>query len=296
MKKDSTAFPSPKAFTALPEKQVLTQKFTLSSKESFTFHVWAEAMSDYHRHDNYFEIFIITEGKVLHNFEGEETVMKKGDAFIILPNQYHRHLQYKNYASQHLNLTCPASFISSFTRSFFGQDIFDFPQKTVHFSNSELEVIQKMQNLILHSPSEDSFTAYIQSLLVFAIRLFCQHASGKNQQKFSDMPKWLKIFLQHLQGMDMSEPVQMNELYAVSGVSQTKLSREFKKHIGQTLVSYVNDLKLNYACNLLKTTSFSVAKVSEMCGFENYISFWRVFKAKFDTSPTEYRNIFMNET
>ncbi len=286
-------------FTASPDAPRQTMlsdqsSFTFSSQKELTFHVWTTQNTDYHNHNNYFEIFLVTEGKVLHNFKGRETVMQKGDAFIMLPHQYHNHLQYKNYSSEHINLTCSIPFASFLFKGFFNSDIYDFPQEVVRFKQPELDVITKMQELILKSASNELFTSYIQSLLVLLIRIYCQHIMEKNQSENDPKPKWLRKFVVYLQSMDMSKPIQMSELYLVSGVSQSKLSREFKKHMGQTLVSYVTDLRLNYACNLLKTTSFSVNRISELCGFENYITFWRVFKSKNAMTPTDYRDAYFN--
>ncbi len=267
--------------------------FTFKSKRDLTFHLWSETMSDYHRHENYFEIFLITEGRVLHNFQGEEYVMKKGDAFIIFPNQYHCHSQYKNYTSRHINLTCSIPFASSLFRVFFDSNLFDCPQEIVRFNASELDIALKLQDLILKTSNEEDFNAYIQSLMVVMLRIYHQRMSNSDRVD-GDMPKWLQRFVQYLQNIDMSAPIQMSELYTASGVSQSKLSREFKKYTGKTLISYVTDLRLNYACNLLKTTSFSANKISEMCGFENYTSFWRVFKSKYSVTPVEYRDIHAN--
>ena len=60
----------------------------LQSEKDFSFHIWTKPTSFYHSHDNYIEIFIVTEGKIIHHFGNTQTVMKAGDAFIVFPNQY----------------------------------------------------------------------------------------------------------------------------------------------------------------------------------------------------------------
>ena len=37
----------------------------LQSEKDFSFHIWTKPTSVYHSHDNYIEIFIVTEGKLL---------------------------------------------------------------------------------------------------------------------------------------------------------------------------------------------------------------------------------------
>ena len=81
----------------------------------------------------------------------------------------------------------------------------------------------------------------------------------------------------------------MTDIYAMSGYSQSALSQQFKKYMGQTLISYINDLKLNHACNQLKNTSFSMVDIAKSAGFESYPHFSRLFKSKFGLSPLQYR-------
>ena len=64
---------------------------------------------------------------------------------------------------------------------------------------------------------------------------------------------------------------------------------QFKKYMGQTLISYINDLKLNHVCNQLKSTNFPLIDIAKSAGFESYPHFSRLFKSKFGLSPLQYR-------
>ena len=94
------------------------------------------------------------------------------------------------------------------------------------------------------------------------------------------MPEWLREFLRKLNDLDFENESNLSEIYASSNYSQTTLAREFKKYTGQTLISYVNDLKLSYACNLLKNTSFDMLTVSNKLGYSSLSHFNHVFKTK----------------
>lgn len=68
------------------------------------------------------------------------------------------------------------------------------------------------------------------------------------------------------------------------------VSQLFKKQTGATFTEYITNLRLNYACNLLKTTGFTINEVAEKVGFNDYYYFTRVFKKVIGKTPTGYRD------
>ncbi len=259
----------------------------MKSKQDLTFHIWACQESAIHTHENYLELFIVTDGKILHQFGESSTVMRTGDAFLIFPGQYHQHRQYKHYTSQHINLTCSLPRAATMFKSLFGTETPDFPRQIVHFNDSEFRVVTGMENLILRSQSSEYMNATVQSLFSFALSFFYLPQTVTEKSKV--LPMWLQRFLQRLETLDFSDPVHMTDIYAMSGYSQSTLSQQFKKYMGQTLVSYINDLKLEHARNQLKNTNFPLNDIAKSSGFDSYPHFSRLFKSKFGLSPLQYR-------
>ena len=66
-------------------------------------------------------------------------------------------------------------------------------------------------------------------------------------------------------------------------------TRLFKETTGKNFKEYVMDKRMEYAGQLLKSTSYKVAEVACMAGFENAEYFSSLFKAKFGMTPTQYR-------
>lgn len=54
-------------------------------------------------------------------------------------------------------------------------------------------------------------------------------------------------------------------------------------------VKYINNLKLNFAKDLLFEGAYSIEKVCELSIFNNNCYFHRIFKKEFGITPTEYR-------
>ncbi len=260
----------------------------MRSQRDLTFHIWTTSNSDFHSHENYLEIFIVTSGKLLHQFGGKTMVMKTGDAFLMFPGQYHQHRQYKDYTSQHINVTCSLPFAASLFHTFYGTEQPVFPQQLIHLTESEFSVVTNMQNAILRSRTSNHLHATLRSMLSFLFNLF--YVAEYEAENGEHLPKWLQQFLLKLQDIDFSDPVQLSGLYTMSGYAQTALSRNFKKYMGQTLVAYINNLKLNHACNQIINTSFSLSEIACSAGFESYPHFSRLFKSRFGMNPRQYRN------
>jgi len=68
-------------------------------------------------------------------------------------------------------------------------------------------------------------------------------------------------------------------------INSSYISQLFKKHTGETFTEYIGNLRLNYACNLLKTTALNVNEVAEKVGFNDYYYFTKVFKKMIADRP-----------
>lgn len=254
----------------------------LEAEKDFSFHIWTRPATFYHAHSNYIEIFIVTEGKLVHHFNKQQNVLKTGDAFIVFPGQYHKHSSYKNYNSQHINLACHLPFWKEQCAVYFDSEV-HCKKQLIHLSTVQFEMVLNFQKLILEAKSKVSEITSLKTLLSFLFGIFY------TQDENTDMPDWLHEFMQKLNNVNFNNDFKLSDIYSYSNYSQTTLCREFKKYTGKTLVSYVNDLKLNYCCNLLKNTSLQIWKIANSVGFYSQAHFTRIFKEKYGITPLQYR-------
>ena len=74
------------------------------------------------------------------------------------------------------------------------------------------------------------------------------------------------------------------------GYNYAYLSRVFKKKVGESMNRYITEKKMALAKELLeKHPDMTLTEISEMCGYNDYRYFSRVFKAETGASPSEYR-------
>lgn len=73
------------------------------------------------------------------------------------------------------------------------------------------------------------------------------------------------------------------------GITSEYLSRFFTKHIGVTLLHYINAVRLEFAHRDLVNTDLSILEIALKNGFPNEKSFNRVFKSVYKLAPSQYR-------
>jgi AraC-like DNA-binding protein len=89
-----------------------------------------------------------------------------------------------------------------------------------------------------------------------------------------------------------NEPIRLEELAGLVGMSQSAFSGFFKLHTGRTVSEYLIDIKLGNAARMLVDTSKSIAEICYESGFNNLSNFNRIFKARRGTTPREFRSLY----
>ena len=87
-----------------------------------------------------------------------------------------------------------------------------------------------------------------------------------------------------------SEPgLSISSIAEQVGLSDSKLSVEFKRVYRSTPLEYITAKRMRCACRLLKTTQMPVKDIAIECGYYDISSFNRRFKAYTNMAPQQYR-------
>jgi len=97
----------------------------------------------------------------------------------------------------------------------------------------------------------------------------------------------------HYINQNLSEDLSLESLSKKFYISKYHLLRQFKKHTGYTLHSYIHQKRLLTAKELLKE-GMRIAVVCQKCGFNDYSNFIRMFSRAFNISPKKYSKQFTN--
>lgn len=86
------------------------------------------------------------------------------------------------------------------------------------------------------------------------------------------------------------EKITINDLTKKFNINRTSLSEKFNKYTGETIISYVNKLRIKVAATMLRDTKLPIAEIMERVGFSDNTHFLRTFKKYMKISPKEYRD------
>ncbi len=89
---------------------------------------------------------------------------------------------------------------------------------------------------------------------------------------------------------NISQKISLAEVAALVNMSESAFSHFFKKKTGISFITYVNNLRVAKACDLLASTSLSASEICYDCGFNNKSNFIRIFTKRKNMTPIEYRN------
>jgi AraC-like DNA-binding protein len=89
-----------------------------------------------------------------------------------------------------------------------------------------------------------------------------------------------------------ADPLDVDDLAAVAGLSRAHFSREFRRAFGESPHAYLLTRRLERAASLLRTTDHSVTEVCFSVGLQSLGSFTTSFTRTYGMSPTAYRAAF----
>lgn len=121
--------------------------------------------------------------------------------------------------------------------------------------------------------------------LVFSF-LF-QNASAPEIYEDKRMEK-LKLVLSEIE-QNYDKKLSIEEISTRCGYSPSHFMRWFKEASGTSFNGYLIDFRLGKAAAELKSTEDTILEIAERTGFDNLSNFNRLFKKKFELTPSQFR-------
>lgn len=88
------------------------------------------------------------------------------------------------------------------------------------------------------------------------------------------------------------EPLTLEELSEIVGLSPAYLSTVFKKSTGMTFLEYLSKVRMDMAKQLLKETNDTVASICQQVGYNDVKYFTKTFIKYSGLKPNEYRKLY----
>lgn len=246
-----------------------------------------------------FEITLINEGTGTYLINGKEHKIKKGEIFIIASNEQHCVTNVENGGLKMTNLHFEP-------RCLWGRSYDSLTDENINFCFSHNKNFDnripcgKADNLtrIIYEITEEfknrnkEYRLKIKSLLnLILITLIRDHGYSKDtvslkKDRFNCIRNAIKYIDSHL-----SEPMSLEKLSELSGMSPNYFSALFHNVSGITLWDYYNSRRIDNAIFLLKEKNEqNILDIALACGFNNTANFNKAFKKATGTTPSKYRN------
>ena len=90
---------------------------------------------------------------------------------------------------------------------------------------------------------------------------------------------------------NLHKKIHLPALAEASFLSYVQFSRRFKAAMGMTVQSYISEMRLKKAKQLLSDSDMPIKEIARSCGFANEYYFSNFFKEHQNISPTDFRNL-----
>jgi AraC-like DNA-binding protein len=120
-----------------------------------------------------------------------------------------------------------------------------------------------------------------QRLSTIRLRPICRVEDQRRIEKICD----------HLE-CHFDQKMNFPQLAKQTYMDQTSLCRFFKRATGRTMTTYVNELRLGAASELLTNTDMNILEIALSVGFDNYSNFSRQFRRMKGCNPRTLRQQF----
>lgn len=126
----------------------------------------------------------------------------------------------------------------------------------------------------------------------------------RNDQDRQHIPLQARVGLFHenlieaaaLMEANIEEPLSLDEIAALVGVSRRQIERLFKRYVGQVPTKYYLDMRLRRARELLLQTAMSIMEIAVACGFQSPPHFSKCYRNMFGHTPSAERQISRRNT
>lgn len=87
-----------------------------------------------------------------------------------------------------------------------------------------------------------------------------------------------------------NEEVPLAEVAQVAQLSPYHFHRRWREAFGETPRQFVERLRIEYACQMLREARFNITEIALRCGFSDLAAFSNVFKKRRGKSPKQWRS------
>jgi len=141
-----------------------------------------------------------------------------------------------------------------------------------------------LTNSLLKTDISKNNSAIKIKLQLLEILLYAFEQFKLYENSASDFELELVKKIQDTLSRQMQNPPTIKELSHICSVNETKLKKVFKKVTNSTIRSYLQDIRLEFAHTLFKTTTYTKGEIAKKVGYNHQSYFSTLYKKKYSKS------------
>ena len=253
---------------------------------------------EYHSH-KFLELVYVMHGKGIHFLDGESSVVKEGDYFIIDYGSRHK---YKKFDGEELELVnclfCPdfidpllekcmsfEEMLSSYMIRFGGAKYCCAPTHCVF--RDENGAVRALIMSIMEEyeckrrGADEIMRCRLIELLILTMRKILDGDAAARDRAVSAAVEYIN--------KNYMKQVRLSDISATLGIGSEYLSAKFKRVMGVTFTEYLQKVRIGQSCRLLTVTDKKIIEIAELSGYGDIKFFNSIFKKYMNMTPRKYR-------
>lgn len=109
------------------------------------------------------------------------------------------------------------------------------------------------------------------------------------EQRNNNNIELINGIIEYINANYMQPDICLYKVASQFGMSEGYLSRFFKDSTGENFTKYVENIRIYYACSLLKENRYTINDIAGRVGYNSIQSFRRAFKRQNGVSPSDFR-------
>lgn len=239
-----------------------------------------------HFHEHYV-IGFIERGRRNLRVRAQDYVTAPGDLLLFNPGENHACQSRDGQPLDYRCINIDPAVMAKAVREIIGEEKQPVFRQAVVFHCEWIDDLKELHGMILRGErgvrKEEQFYFLLEQLLREYADLEAEEVLDQRRAEVRAVCNYLDIHA--------DEPVSLDQLGEVAGLSKYYLLRAFTKEMGITPYSYLEALRINRAKTLLQQ-GVSPSEVAQIAGFSDQSHMTNAFKRFIGLTPGQFRRVF----
>lgn len=236
---------------------------------------------------NFYEIVIVTDGEIGVTAGSDAFVLRKGQAVIHEPMEFHRLWSEGNSEPEIIIFSFSAVNAPKLSGKIFEVKDFSLPVEVLAQIQDSFELSHGYNIIGISEENSYDYQLPVKLLELYMLRLFTQKMKPLLPRKSLSAKKYSTIV--NVLENNIDKNLSVADIAGMCNMGISNLKKTFSIYSGIGIMNYFNKLKIAGAKTMLKN-GMTVSEVSAALGFLNQNYFSTVFKRIEGISPSEYKS------